>query len=247
MNDEGRDGPAEYRSTTGTFIRYFAVADDAGAVLGYVWAAHGDDAAAWEPRPSAGPEASDAGRLWSRRLREFKARGIAPIAALGEMFQEPGHIGTGHAVAGSLTEAGDLPSLKALAREDWDFAYRSSTGNPVQYVHVVDADDKVLGMVWANDEDEAAGWLTRTAMGDAATAQGAIWAARLRDAWRRRLAPTAVLDEAERETEAGGAVTVRSRKTRPALAELRHWATLRSDPRGLVRFTEDLPFNPMPR
>jgi hypothetical protein len=98
MSDEGRpnprlnedlhfergDGPPDYGSTTDKPIRYFAVADDASTLLGYVWASHADDAAAWEPRPSAGPKAFNASFLWEmlqppNRRPDVRAHSGAPV------------------------------------------------------------------------------------------------------------------------------------------------------------------------
>lgn len=51
-------GPARYQNYTEKPVRYFAVVDkQGGAVLGYVWANDEDDAAMWEPREAAGPQA----------------------------------------------------------------------------------------------------------------------------------------------------------------------------------------------
>ncbi|MFB6850576.1 hypothetical protein ACFCXS_37870 [Streptomyces sp. NPDC056373] len=73
--------------------------------------------------------------------------------------------------------------------------YQATTGKPVQYVTVVDRDGKIIGYVWANDEDDAAGWTVRKAGGDEAFNKGARWARKLREAKARGLTPTGALAE----------------------------------------------------
>ncbi|MGW1737112.1 hypothetical protein [Streptomyces sp. NPDC001937] len=117
LHFERSDGPPDYAYRTDGPVRYFAVADDTGTVLGYVWGNDQDDAAAWEPRPAAGPKAFNGGFLWEMKLREFKARGTTPTAALTEMFRDSGDIESSRVVPGSLAEAPTLAALKELAGE----------------------------------------------------------------------------------------------------------------------------------
>ncbi|MFF0291955.1 hypothetical protein [Streptomyces sp. NPDC005262] len=114
---ERGDGPPAYGYRTDGPVRYFAVADGTGTVLGYVWGSDEDDAAAWEPRPSAGPRAFNGGFLWEMKLREFKARGTAPTVALAELIRDTSDIESSHVVAGSQAEAPTLAALEELARE----------------------------------------------------------------------------------------------------------------------------------
>ncbi|MEU6119597.1 hypothetical protein ABZ840_34315 [Streptomyces sp. NPDC047117] len=115
LHFERSAGPPDYGYRTDKPVRYFAVADETDTVLGYVWANDEDDAAAWQPRPAAGPKAFNGGFLWEMKLREFKARGIAPTVALDELARNASDIETGHVVAGSLAEAPSLAALKELA------------------------------------------------------------------------------------------------------------------------------------
>jgi hypothetical protein len=66
---------------------------------------------------------------------------------------------------------------EALQREEADSPprYASTTGKPVRYAAVVDRAGTVLGYVWVNDEDDAAGWQYRRAGGDDAFNMGALW------------------------------------------------------------------------
>ncbi|MFD7067774.1 hypothetical protein ACFV97_11130 [Streptomyces sp. NPDC059913] len=73
--------------------------------------------------------------------------------------------------------------------------YGSRSDKPVQYLTVADRSGGVIGYVWANDADDAAGWLVRAAGGDEAFNKGGRWARKLHDAKARGLAPTAALAE----------------------------------------------------
>ncbi|MGW2180071.1 hypothetical protein ACWCXX_18570 [Streptomyces sp. NPDC001732] len=79
--------------------------------------------------------------------------------------------------------------------------YGSGSRGPVQYLTVADRAGEVIGYVWANDEDDAAGWLVRKAGGDEAFNKGARWARKLHDAKARGLAPTAALAEMIKESD----------------------------------------------
>ncbi|MFF5185209.1 hypothetical protein ACFY30_15730 [Streptomyces sp. NPDC000345] len=74
--------------------------------------------------------------------------------------------------------------------------YRTSTDNPVRYVTVVSKQDgTVLGYVWADDADDAAAWIPRTASGNRALAEGGHWHARLEGAKGRGIPPSQALVE----------------------------------------------------
>ncbi|MFD1663353.1 hypothetical protein ACFSL4_35625 [Streptomyces caeni] len=82
--------------------------------------------------------------------------------------------------------------------------YNSSTDKPVQYLTVVDTEGRVMGYAWANDEDDAAGWVTRKAGGPPAFNEGILWATWLHEAKERGVAPSAALAEMVRDSTAGG-------------------------------------------
>lgn len=74
--------------------------------------------------------------------------------------------------------------------------YRTRTDKPVRYLTVVDKEGgKVLGYVWAGDEDDAAAWAPSQAAGGRALAEGGHWHARLQEAKERGLSPSAALSE----------------------------------------------------
>ncbi|WOX09680.1 hypothetical protein [Streptomyces sp. N50] len=79
--------------------------------------------------------------------------------------------------------------------------YGATTEKPVQYLTVAERDGNVIGYVWANDEDDAAGWEVRKAGGDDAFNKGARWARKLHDAKARGLAPTTALAEMVRDSD----------------------------------------------
>ncbi|MGW3654447.1 hypothetical protein ACWD6R_01425 [Streptomyces sp. NPDC005151] len=79
--------------------------------------------------------------------------------------------------------------------------YSPLTHKPVQYLTVSDRDGQVIGYVWANDEDDAAGWEVRKAGGDEVFNKGARWARKLHDAKARGVAPTAALAEMIQESD----------------------------------------------
>ncbi|MFF5275962.1 hypothetical protein [Streptomyces sp. NPDC000133] len=79
--------------------------------------------------------------------------------------------------------------------------YSHLSQKPVQYLTVTDRDGEVIGYAWANDEDDAAGWVVRKAGGDEAFNKGARWARKLHDAKARGVAPTAALAEMIQESD----------------------------------------------
>lgn len=112
-------GPPRYRTRTEKPVRYFTVVDKQdGVILGYVWAADEDDAAAWEPRQAAGPRAFIEGGAWHAMLEEAKGRGIRPSEALAELYVDPDAGVKGRGLPGSLTDAPNAGAVKALAQGD---------------------------------------------------------------------------------------------------------------------------------
>lgn len=73
--------------------------------------------------------------------------------------------------------------------------YRSKTNGPVDYIAILDAQDAVIGHIYANDDDDAAGWHPRSGAEPEALNLAAPWVRMLHEAKARDLAPTAALDE----------------------------------------------------
>ncbi|MFJ4481661.1 hypothetical protein ACIP3D_04875 [Streptomyces longwoodensis] len=74
-------------------------------------------------------------------------------------------------------------------------AYGRQTGGPVAYLAVADTAGTVIGYVWANDADDAAGWVVPPGLPPRAVNAGASWLRALRGGKARGLAPTALLAE----------------------------------------------------
>ena len=83
------------------------------------------------------------------------------------------------------------------------------------------ASGEVIGYLYANDEDDAAGWVPRVGATPAQLNLASPWMRMLRDAKRRGLVPTAALDEAQVATPSNGSRVVDgSRATSASLATL---------------------------
>ncbi|MFJ7489993.1 DUF6508 domain-containing protein [Streptomyces sp. NPDC097727] len=79
--------------------------------------------------------------------------------------------------------------------------YRAETDRPVHHLTVANSRGEAMGYLWANDEDDAAGWCLRPAGDRAGIDEGLEWSARLSTAKARGLAPTAALAELVRGSD----------------------------------------------
>jgi hypothetical protein len=104
----------DYEETTEKPVQYVTVQDGEG-VLGYVWAAQGDDAACFEPRTAAGERAFRAGRSWLMRLREAHRLGIPASEVLGWLSQQPPLPETGRIVDAPPRVVPSLDALEELS------------------------------------------------------------------------------------------------------------------------------------
>ena len=103
-------GPAKYTSKTDKSIDYIALADEAGAIIGYIYANDEDVAAGWVPHAKATPAQQNLAVPWIALLRDARKRGINPTAALEELLiARPAN--KTRAVEGLR---GSLPSIGAL-------------------------------------------------------------------------------------------------------------------------------------
>ncbi|MFE6663855.1 DUF6508 domain-containing protein [Streptomyces sp. NPDC057697] len=71
--------------------------------------------------------------------------------------------------------------------------YRATTDGPVHHLTVANARGEAMGYLWANDEDDAAGWCLRPTGDRAGFGEGLAWSRKLDDARARGLVPTAAL------------------------------------------------------
>ncbi|MFH8656696.1 hypothetical protein [Streptomyces afghaniensis] len=81
--------------------------------------------------------------------------------------------------------------------------YSVTTEGPVVYLSVADRTGTVIGYVWANDGDDAAGWVVPPGLSANAVNAGGRWVRALRAGKARQLAPTALLAELARGTNDG--------------------------------------------
>ncbi|MFD8743012.1 DUF6508 domain-containing protein [Streptomyces sp. NPDC059616] len=79
--------------------------------------------------------------------------------------------------------------------------YRAETDGPVHHLTVADARGEAMGYLWANDEDDAAGWCLRPAGDRAGINEGLEWSAGLAAAKAHGLVPTAALAELARGSD----------------------------------------------
>ncbi|WP_241990014.1 MULTISPECIES: hypothetical protein [unclassified Streptomyces] len=102
-----------------------------------------------------------------------------------------------------------------------DEEYEQVTEAPVRYT-TVRRDGVTLGYVWAATDDSAAGYVPRTAAGDAAFDAGAVWLSSLREACSEGLRPLRALDRLARRPAGpqAGVVSAAAFATAPSLDAL---------------------------
>src|SRR5438105_3677661 len=74
-------------------------------------------------------------------------------------------------------------------------SYAARTDKPVEYIALASQQDVVIGYIYANDEDKAAGWQPRPAAGFELHNYAASWMRKLQNAKDRGLKPSQALDE----------------------------------------------------
>ncbi|MFD7435647.1 hypothetical protein [Streptomyces sp. NPDC059861] len=104
--------------------------------------------------------------------------------------------------------------------------YHRDTDGPVAYLSVADRAGTVIGYVWANDRDEAAGWVVPQGLSPNAVNAGGRWVRALRGGKARELAPTALLAELAQGANDNeqSHVVPGSRTEAPSLAALKELA-----------------------
>ncbi|GGT08765.1 hypothetical protein [Streptomyces chromofuscus] len=104
--------------------------------------------------------------------------------------------------------------------------YSRETDGPVAYLSVADRTGTVIGYVWANDKDDAAGWVVPAGLSADAVNAGGRWLRALRGGKAREIAPTTLLAELARganDTDLSHAVPG-SLTEAPTLASLKELA-----------------------
>lgn len=115
LRSEEVASPPHYARSTDKPVQFVTGANPLGNVLGYVWANDEDVAAGWKVRRAGGDEAFNRGALYVSRLRDAKARGLSPTAALAEIVRDADPANPSHVVPGSLQQAPSLDTVKDLA------------------------------------------------------------------------------------------------------------------------------------
>jgi hypothetical protein len=111
-------GPPTYKGITEKPVEYIAIANQSDALIAYLYANDEDDVVGWLARPAAGHEGHSAYYPWMVKLRDCKARGLAPSAALDELVREKTDTPEdprSHVVPGSRQHAASLAELKQIA------------------------------------------------------------------------------------------------------------------------------------
>jgi hypothetical protein len=93
----------------------------------------------------------------------------------------------GHRPPGYLTEDLSL-QLSGPAR------YSSRTDQAVEHIAIADGSGTVIGYLYANDDDDAAGWVPRRSATPAQQNLATPWVLWLHEAKRRGLEPSAALE-----------------------------------------------------
>jgi hypothetical protein len=107
-------GPPRYTSRTEKPVEYVPVADNGGAIVGYLYVCDADGAAGWQARVSATPEQQNLAAAWMRLLHRGKARGVKPGEALEELLRNPAN-GQSRVAAESRRVAESLAALRVIA------------------------------------------------------------------------------------------------------------------------------------
>jgi hypothetical protein len=111
-------GPVDYKGITDKPVEHITIANQSGVIIAYVYANDEDDVVGWQPRPAAGHQAHSAFYPWMIKLRDCKARGLEPSAALDELVRgetdDPVNPES-HVVPGPRQHAPSLAALKQIA------------------------------------------------------------------------------------------------------------------------------------
>ena len=102
--------------------------------------------------------------------------------------------------------------------------YTSRTAKPVQHIALATADGQLIGYLYANDEDDAAGWVAVAGLNPAGWNLATPWIRMLHEAKERGLKPTAALEEIQRAPNPYTRVVPGSRSTSASLAILKEVA-----------------------
>jgi hypothetical protein len=123
-------------------------------------------------------------------------------------------------IPGYMTEDLEMREVSGPPR------YTSRTNKPVDHITLATKEGEVIGYIYANDEDEAAGWQAVAGASPDAQNLAAPWMRMLHGAKKRGVKPGAALDEMLRATHPDSRIVPGSRKTSASLDVLKQLAAL---------------------
>lgn len=100
-------------------------------------------------------------------------------------------------------------------------AYARHTDKPVEHITLQRADGEIMGYIYCNDDDDAAGWVPRAGASPEASNDASFWIRILQDARKRGLKPSEALDAMMRTANPKSHVVAGSRTRSENLDSLR--------------------------
>jgi hypothetical protein len=118
-------------------------------------------------------------------------------------------------IPGYMTEDLEMREVSGPPR------YTSRTNKPVEHIALATQEGKCVGYLYANDEDDAAGWQAVAGASPDEQNLAAPWMRMLQDAKQRGLKPSAALEEMLRATPPNSHVVPGSRNLSASLDALK--------------------------
>lgn len=108
-------------------------------------------------------------------------------------------------------------------------AYAARTSKPVEHITLKRTAGEVMGYIYFNDDDDAAGWVAQAGASPEAWNDAAFWTRILRESKASGLKPTEALRELFAATNSRSHIVPGSRSTSPSLAALKAIAGVPQD------------------
>ncbi|WP_157955309.1 hypothetical protein [Streptomyces noursei] len=226
-----------------------------GETIGYLSLTDDDNEVYFLRRMASRADTLLAAARWSMRMDQDRTEGLAPIQAMQKWIgiaedPEAGGIPEGsellvaedeHALMeianpddsspvssgkpdGKLSREQYPETLASLTLEQTGYPFL--TDSPVRYLPVT-LRGKVLGYLWASEEDDAADYEPRAAAAPAGLDAGLVWGPRLMQAWEEGLTPLQALRQYKGEpehSEAGGIAADADERVAPTTESLEELA-----------------------
>ncbi|MER7984046.1 hypothetical protein ABTY53_00355 [Streptomyces noursei] len=225
-----------------------------GETVGYLSLTDGDDEAYFLRRMASRTDTLLAAARWSTRMDQDRAEGLAPIQSMQKWIGIAEDPEAGGIPEGSeMLVVDDENALMEIANPDYSSpaadresdgqssheqhtetlasltleqtGYPFLTDSPVRYLPVT-LHGKVLGYLWASEEDDAADYEPCAPAAPAGLDAGLVWGPRLMQAWEEGLTPLQALRQYKGKPEhsaAGGIAADAEERVAPtteALEEL---------------------------